>query len=53
MNAHPRFLMHSIDAATYSARRHDKGASWPGTIAFLAVTLAICAVLLWADRVFV
>lgn len=52
MNAHPRFLLHSIDAATYTAGRR-KRSDIPGAIAFLAVTAAICAVLLWADRVFV
>lgn len=52
MNAHSRFLLHSIDATTYTARR-DRGASWAGTFAVVIVTLAICGVLLWADRAFV
>jgi hypothetical protein len=47
-----RLLAHSIDAATLSGSR-GKGASWSGTLAFLAFMGVVIALLLWADRAFV
>lgn len=47
-----RYLLHSIDATTYTARRRQPTGR-AGTFGILAFTLSVCGLLLWADRYFV
>lgn len=46
-----RYLLHSIDATTYTARRRQ-ATGRAGTFGVLTFTLSVCGLLLWADRYF-